>query len=226
MSSATPLTTLTLFAGWVVCIFVLFLGAAIIVLIAQGKINLSKLISESNGDASMSRFQLLVFTFVVALSFFLVVASSQKLPDIPGTVLSLIGISASSYLVSKGIQTGAENRTISISPSIATVGPGQTQQFKVAVSTDGENKVVWSMQAGTGTITQDGLYKAADRADTAPAAGAPAAGAGAPAAEGGAPGAGAPAAPVAATPPRAYATIKATSVDDPSLVDLAVITLT
>jgi Bacterial Ig-like domain (group 2) len=210
MSSATPLTTLTVFAGWVVCIFVLLLGLAIIVLIAKGKINLSKLVSESNGDASMSRFQLLVFTFVVALSFFLVVAASQKLPDIPGTVLSLIGISASSYLVSKGIQTGAENRTISISPSMATVGPGQTQQFKVSVSTDGENKVVWSIQAGTGTITQDGLYKAADRADTA-AAGAAAAGAGATA---------------AATPPRAYATIKATSVDDPSLVDLAVVTLT
>ncbi len=206
MSSATPLTTLTLFAGWVVCIFVLFLGAAIIVLIAQGKINLSKLISESNGDASMSRFQLLVFTFVVALSFFLVVASSQKLPDIPGTVLSLIGISASSYLVSKGIQTSTDVRSISISPAMATVQAGQTQQFKVAVSIDGLNKVVWSIQAGTGTITQDGLYKAADRTDTA--AGADAAAAAAPA------------------PPRSYATIKATSVDDPSLVDLAVITLT
>jgi hypothetical protein len=206
MSSATPLTTLTLFAGWVVCIFVLFLGAAIIVLIAQGKINLSKLISESNGDASMSRFQLLVFTFVVALSFFLVVASSQKLPDIPGTVLSLIGISASSYLVSKGIQTSTDNRTISISPAMATVQAGQTQQFKVAVSIDGLNKVVWSIQAGNGTITQDGLYKAPDRTDAAAGADA--------------------AAPAAATQPRAYATIKATSVDDPSLVDLAVITLT
>jgi Bacterial Ig-like domain (group 2) len=202
MSSATPLTTLTLFAGWVVCIFVLFLGAAIIVLIAQGKINLSKLVSESNGDASMSRFQLLVFTFVVALSFFLVVASSQKLPDIPGTVLSLIGISASSYLVSKGIQTSTDVRSISISPAMATVQAGQTQQFKAAVSIDGLNKVVWSMQAGNGTITQDGLYKAPDRSDTAASADA------------------------AATPPRAYATIKATSVDDPSLVDLAVITLT
>ena len=209
MSSATPLTTLTVFAGWVVCVFVLFLGAAIIVLIAKGKINLTKLISEANGDASMSRFQLLVFTFVVALSFFLVVAASQKLPDIPGSVLSLIGISASSYLVSKGIQTTTDNRTISISPSMATVGPGQTQQFKAAVSIDGQNKVVWSIQAGTGTITQDGLYKAADRADILAAAGADAAGA-----------------PATATPPRAYATIKATSVDDPSLVDLAVITLT
>ncbi len=206
MSSATPLTTLTLFAGWVVCIFVLFLGAAIIVLIAQGKINLSKLISESNGDASMSRFQLLVFTFVVALSFFLVVASSQRLPDIPGTVLSLIGISASSYLVSKGIQTSTDVRSISISPAMATVQAGQTQQFKAAVSIDGLNKVVWSMQAGNGTISQDGLYKAPDRTDAAAGADA--------------------AAPAAATPPRAYATIKATSVDDPSLVDLAVITLT
>lgn len=195
MSTVTSLNALTTFAGWVLCIFVLLLEAAIIVLIAKGKIDLSNLISEPTGDASMSRFQLLVFTFVVALSFFLVVAATQQLPNIPGSVLSLIGISASSYLVSKGIQTGADNRTISISPSMATVGPGQTQQFKATVSIDSQNKVVWSIQAGNGTISQDGLY-------TAPAAGA-----------GAAPGA------------RSYATIKATSVVDPSLVDLAVVTL-
>jgi len=201
MSSVTTLNMLTAFAGWVLCIFVLLLGAAIIWLIAKGKIDLSMLISESDGSASMSRFQLLVFTFVVALSFFLVVAASQKLPDIPGSVLSLIGISASSYLVSKGIQTGADNRTISISPSIATVQAGHTQQFKASVSIDTDNKVVWSMQAGNGTISQEGLY-------TAPPAAAPDAAAAAPA------------------PARSYATIKATSVDDPSLVDLAVVTLT
>jgi len=202
MSSITTLNMLTVFAGWVLCIFVLLLGAAIIWLIAKGKIDLSMLISESDGSASMSRFQLLVFTFVVALSFFLVVAASQKLPDIPGSVLSLIGISASSYLVSKGIQTGAENRTISISPSVATVQAGHTQQFKAAVSIDTNNKVVWSIQAGTGTISQEGLY-------TAPPAAAPVA-----------------AAAAAPAPARSYATIKATSVDDPSLFDLAVVTLT
>jgi len=204
MSSVTTMNALTAFAGWVLCIFVLLLGAAVIVQIAQGKINLSKLISEANGDASMSRFQLLIFTFVVALSFFLVVAASQRLPDIPGSVLSLIGISASSYLVSKGIQTSADTRTISISPSIATVAPGHTQQFKVSVSIDSQNKVVWSIQAGSGTITQDGLYTAPGTATDVAASGA-----------GG-----------AATTPRSYATIKASSVDDPSLVDLAVVTLT
>ncbi len=203
MTSVTTLSILTVLAGWILCLFVLGLGAAVIWLIARDRINLCKLISESNGDASMSRFQLLVFTFVVALSFFLVVAANpQKLPDVPGSVLSLIGISASSYLVSKGIQSGSENRTLTVSPSGATVQAGHTQQFKATVSIDSQNKVVWSIQAGTGTITQEGLY-------TAPPAAAPdAAAAGA-------------AAPTA----RAYATIKATSIVDPSLVDLAIVTL-
>ncbi len=202
MTSVNTLSILTVLAGWILCLFVLGLGAAIIWLIAKGKINLSMLISESDGSASMSRFQLLVFTFVVALSFFLVVAANpHQLPDVPGSVLSLIGISASSYLVSKGIQSGSENRTLTVSPSGATVQAGHTQQFKATVSIDSQNKVVWSIQAGTGTITQEGLYTAPPAAppDPAAAAGAPAA--------------------------RAYATIKATSTDDPSLVGLAIVTL-
>lgn len=34
-------------------------------------INIEKVISDENGDASMSRFQLLIFTFVVAMSLFI-----------------------------------------------------------------------------------------------------------------------------------------------------------
>ena len=68
----------------------------------------------------MSRFQLLIFIFVIALSFFLVVISNVKLrqsgnktgngeglPDVPRACLALLGISASSYAVSKAIQHGA-----------------------------------------------------------------------------------------------------------------------
>src|SRR5437016_10566221 len=86
--------------------FIALLGLAIIFFIYTGKIDLTRLISEPTGDASMSRFQLLIFTFVIAVSLFLVIASSAQpgFPDIPGGVLTLLGISASSYLVSKGIQ--------------------------------------------------------------------------------------------------------------------------
>ena len=58
--------------------------------------------------ASMSRFQLLIFTLVIALSLFLVVVSNMKFPDtIPPEILTLLGISASTYAVSKGIQSSA-----------------------------------------------------------------------------------------------------------------------
>jgi uncharacterized protein YjdB len=200
MNTANNITGLATVAGWVLCLFIGLLGLAIIVLIAKNKIDLSQLISEPDGSASMSRFQLLVFSFVVALSFFLVVAAhSEKLPDVPPTVLSLIGISASSYLVSKGISSSVAVRSLTISPTTATLSAGQSQQFKANVSIDTNNAVVWSIQAGNGTIDQTGLY-------TAPAAAAAVLG--------------------AAPPARQYATIKATSVVDPSLTDLAIVTLT
>ena len=44
--------------------------------IASGKIDISSLLAENGGGASMSRFQLLIFTFVIAVSFFLVVVGA------------------------------------------------------------------------------------------------------------------------------------------------------
>lgn len=79
-------------------------GFFVIAAIASGKIDISQLLTESDGKASMSRFQLLIFTFVIGISFFLVVVSSNKFPDVPNQVLTLLGISASTYGVSKGIQ--------------------------------------------------------------------------------------------------------------------------
>jgi hypothetical protein len=80
-------------------------GFLILAGIASGKIDISKLLDESGGGASMSRFQLLIFTFVIGLSFFLIVVSTGKFPyPIPNEVLTLLGISATTYGVSKGIQ--------------------------------------------------------------------------------------------------------------------------
>ena len=86
-------------------LILLFLFAFLILAaIASGKIDISKLITEEGGGASMSRFQLLIFTFVIGLSFFLVVVCDCRMPDIPANVLALLGISATTYGVSKGIQ--------------------------------------------------------------------------------------------------------------------------
>ncbi|HEY6767639.1 MAG TPA: hypothetical protein VI386_23030 [Candidatus Sulfotelmatobacter sp.] len=90
------------YAGLV--IFFLF-GFLVLAGIATGKIDITLLLSESGGGASMSRFQLLIFTFVIGLSFFLIVVSTGKFPNpIPSEVMTLLGISATTYGVSKGIQ--------------------------------------------------------------------------------------------------------------------------
>lgn len=96
-------------AGWVLLGFIALLAFELIYLIARGKngIDLSHLVSEPTGEASMSRFQLLVFTIVIALSVFYVTVApdSTGLPEIPTGILTLLGISASSYAVGKGLQT-------------------------------------------------------------------------------------------------------------------------
>jgi len=108
--------------GYLVCGVVGLFALLVLWRIFRGDINLNLLVSEKTGEASMSRFQLLIFTFVIGLSFFLIVVSNARprmvdaagapiragLPDIPGGVLGLLGISASSYTVSKAIQANMQ----------------------------------------------------------------------------------------------------------------------
>ena len=96
-------------------IVVIFIGIAGLIILWQmvfGPINLEKLISEPDGSgASLSRFQFLVFTFVIAMSLFLIVIG-QAPPHFPTgispDVLGLLGISDGSYVISKGIQKSAD----------------------------------------------------------------------------------------------------------------------
>ena len=94
-----------------VCLFMGLLCATLLYFIWTDKIDLTTLLSEANGTASMSRFQLLVFTLVVAISLFILVERGgfpQGFPDIPNGVLTLLGISASTYAVGKGISYSRE----------------------------------------------------------------------------------------------------------------------
>jgi hypothetical protein len=97
-------------AAWILVIFVGALAAIILYKIFTGKIDLTKLVSESNGDASMSRFQFLIFTFVIALMwiYLFFCKDCQGFPEINNGVLGLMGISGGSYVVSKGIQKSFE----------------------------------------------------------------------------------------------------------------------
>ena len=149
-----PLYRLTIIVGYVILILLFFIGLMVLIAIATGRIDLSLLLTESGGGASMSRFQLLIFTFLIAFSIFMMIVSSgtcgmsgasrtaagrpgpfgkpvlagglatsapctpMKFPAIPTEILLLLGISASTYAVSKGIQSSA--------PSLTKKGAGQT----------------------------------------------------------------------------------------------------
>jgi hypothetical protein len=165
-----PPTWLIWAAGWVALGFLAFLGVAVLYYIFTRRIDLSRLISESNGDASMSRFQLLIFTFVIAASLFLIVASPNppRFPeDIPRGVLILLGISSTSFLVSKGIQFSDPEGIVERDPAIKITGSSTTTttgglpiQFKADILRMARGTVIWALDPpqGMGSIDQTGLY--------------------------------------------------------------------
>lgn len=86
--------------------FMVIMGVLCVMLLIKiwrNEINLSSLLEEANGQASMSRFQLLIFTLVIAVGLFLYILHTMTLPDIPNSILVLLGISASTYAAGKGI---------------------------------------------------------------------------------------------------------------------------
>lgn len=123
--SPTPLLvdpnfhTLALVMGWTITILIAAFAVVIIYKIIRGSkeggIDLKYLIAGDDGDASLSRFQFLVFTFVIALSLFLIIINHPGQPEfpatIPGGILALLGISGGSYVVSKGVDANATPTT-------------------------------------------------------------------------------------------------------------------
>src|SRR3569833_1075722 len=124
---------LTVAAGIVMLSLVGLTGLTLLVLIWFGKIDLSKLICEPNGDASTSRLQFLIFTFVISISLAIVSLSANP-PSFPKEispdVLGLLGISGGSYLVSKGIQF-SNPAGVTPKPPDTSV-PGQTPSNSAA----------------------------------------------------------------------------------------------
>ncbi len=104
------MVNLALVIGWIVAIFIAALEAIIVIYILTGTIKIDKLISDENGDASLSRFQFLIFTFVVSMSLFYLIASvtPPKFPEIPIEILGLLGISGGTYAIAKGIQASRD----------------------------------------------------------------------------------------------------------------------
>lgn len=101
---------LHLVAGWVIVGFMAVLASVIsykMIVGGPNGIDLRNLISEENGQASLSRFQFLVFTFVIALGLMVITFKVETIPAIDDGVFGLLGISGGSYVASKITQRAA-----------------------------------------------------------------------------------------------------------------------
>src|ERR1043166_1725746 len=101
-------------AAWIVVIFIAAIASIILVKVWVGSISLSGLLSEPvevppvappvPGKGSLSRLQLLMFTFAIGGLYLTLSLEAGSFVDIPNQVLGLLGISGGSYVISKGIQ--------------------------------------------------------------------------------------------------------------------------
>ena len=99
------LQSATTLLGFVLAVGMLLLFLTVDYKILTDKINLSSLISESDGSGktSISRFQVLVFTLAIAGLYIILSIEAGTLIDVPNGALLLLGISHGSFAVSKGI---------------------------------------------------------------------------------------------------------------------------
>jgi len=101
-------TFLSFIVAALLMVVVMGTAALILIMIFRGRIDLTQVLTEPDSTkASLSRFQFLIFTFVVAGLFLLLSIESGAFVNIPDSVLALLGISAGSYAISKGINANA-----------------------------------------------------------------------------------------------------------------------
>jgi uncharacterized membrane protein YgcG len=133
--AANAMARLKVVLSYEILILTFFYGLMVLLYMAAGEIDLSMLLSEPKGTdaqgnplygASMSRFQLLIFTFVIALSLLLIIIANggTKFPAIPSEILVLLGISASTYAVGKGIQSSGPGSGGGTAGGTSTSGGG------------------------------------------------------------------------------------------------------
>ena len=105
-----------------IVLLAVILGTAVVVLylILVGRIDIKSILQEPDSTkASLSRFQFLLFTFVIAGLFLMLSIEAGAFVNIPDGVLALMGISAGSYAVSKGI-TASNNKNANVSTTTTT----------------------------------------------------------------------------------------------------------
>ena len=119
---------LALFIGWPLALFIGFLELVVIWKVATNQIDIRNLLDEPDGTgASFSRFQFLIFTFVIAMSLFWVVVRHDGFPEeIPSGIFTLLGISGGTYAISKGLQPNQNAPKTSPPTSTAATLDGDT----------------------------------------------------------------------------------------------------
>ena len=101
-----PLTILV----YAVALFFVGLEVLIIYMIATNKIDLNYLVSDEHGDASLSRFQFLIFTFVIGAGFLFLTVKNIAFPTVDEGVLMLLGISGATYAIGKTLDKPAPGK--------------------------------------------------------------------------------------------------------------------
>lgn len=108
-----------------IALVIVVFAVMVAIKIATNEINLKYLLAEpadpvsqdkpprhgEPGDipkASISRFQFLIFTFVIAGVYLVLCLESGRFVEIPENVILLLGVSGTSYAASKGIKAAAD----------------------------------------------------------------------------------------------------------------------
>lgn len=163
----------SMLGGLLFALLILVFAYSVLMRLYRGG-KLETLILENDGTkASLSRFQLLLFTFVVAGLFLMLSIQAGQFVEIPQGVLALIGISGGSFLISKHLSnqnaantaaqsgTGELNGTWQEDP--VTAGQGDWTATLVGTGSvtgtwtgkgqwSGTGAGIWSVSlAGTGT---------------------------------------------------------------------------
>jgi hypothetical protein len=127
-----PITVL----AYSVVLFITGIEALILYQIATNKINLSLLIADDDGDASLSRFQFLIFTFIIGAGLLHLTLKGSTFPTVDEGILMLLGISGASYAIGKSLDkptpaTVTTNTAVTSDPT-ATVAVSKTTQTSAA----------------------------------------------------------------------------------------------
>jgi hypothetical protein len=112
------LEDLTAYLAFAAGVVLVALALVIAYRIMKGTIDISGLFNGGTvGEASTSRFQLVVFTFMVAFAYLIfllkwMTAQADKgMPEIPWSLLALLGVSAATYAAGKKLDETAKPPT-------------------------------------------------------------------------------------------------------------------